>query len=428
MNEILLPGVLEKLYTYTLDNGLKIYMVPNNKTKNFYITLSTKYGSIYTNFEYNGKKYDMPKGIAHYLEHLLFNMPDGTTAHDYFSKLGANINAFTSFDITCYEVFANANFKECLSYLTEYVYTPYFTKEMVNNERGIITEEINMYEDKPGTQLMYGTYNNIFIKDERQYLVSGTVSDVKKITKEDLEICYEAFYHPENMFMIITGNFDPNEAVAIVSEVMSKKDFSKYNKPVLKFKKEPFEVKTKHFERCMNVNIPKVSVGFKVPKNAFKGLKIDERKVRLYFNLYMRVQFGITSYLRDELQSSKVITGGLSMNLLDTEDYYVEVITASTEYPDYFIKRVKETFDERDINEEDVIRKVNASVSNLIMYFDDIEGVNSQIQDDVIDFGEYMYNIYDVYKSLNIEDAREVVKRLNKHITTETIIKPLEEK
>ena len=101
MNEILLPGVLEKLYTYTLDNGLKIYMVPNNKTKNFYITLSTKYGSIYTNFEYNGKKYDMPKGIAHYLEHLLFNMPDGTTAHDYFSKLGANINAFTSFDITC---------------------------------------------------------------------------------------------------------------------------------------------------------------------------------------------------------------------------------------------------------------------------------------------------------------------------------------
>ena len=116
------------------------------------------------------------------------------------------------------------------------------------------------------------------------------------------------------------------------------------------------------------------------------------------------------------------------MNLLDTEDYYVEVIAASTEYPDYFIKRVKETFDERDINEEDVIRKVNASVSNLIMYFDDIEGVNSQIQDDVIDFGEYMYNIYDVYKSLNIEDAREVVKRLNKHITTETIIKPLEEK
>ena len=141
-------------------------MVPNYKTKNFYITLSTKYGSIYTNFEYNGKKYDMPKGIAHYLEHLLFNMPDGTTAHDYFSKLGANINAFTSFDITCYEVFANANFKECLSYLTEYVYTPYFTKEIVNNERGIITEEINMYEDKPGTQLIYGTYNNIFIKDE----------------------------------------------------------------------------------------------------------------------------------------------------------------------------------------------------------------------------------------------------------------------
>ncbi len=165
-----------------------------------------------------------------------------------------------------------------------------------------------------------------------------------------------------------------------------------------------------------------------MPKNAFKGLKINERKVRLYFNLYMRVQFGITSYLRDELQSSKVITGGLSMNLLDTLRLLCRSNSSTYKIFDYFIKRVKETFDERDINEKDVIRKVNASVSNLIMYFDDIEGVNSQIQDDVIDFGEYMYNIYDVYKSLNIEDAREVVKRLNKHITTETIIKPLEEK
>ena len=141
MNKIEIWGSKENLYKEHLDNGLDIYMVPNYNVKNFYITLNVKYGSIYNKFKYKGKNYDMPKGIAHYLEHLMFNMPEGS-AFEYFSKLGSPVNAFTSFDITCYEVFSNSKFKENLSYLVKYVYTPYFTKEMVNNERGIITISI----------------------------------------------------------------------------------------------------------------------------------------------------------------------------------------------------------------------------------------------------------------------------------------------
>lgn len=426
MKEILIPGANEKLYLYKLDNGLQVYMVPNNKTKNFYITLSTKFGSIDTKFEYKGHKYDMPKGIAHYLEHLMFNMPDGS-AHDVFSKLGASSNAFTSYDVTCYEVFANNKFKECLEYLIDYVYTPYFTKDNVANERGIITEEIKMYEDSPGSTLINGLLQNIFVSDERRYLVSGTVSDVKKITKEDIDLCYEAFYHPENMFMIITGDFDPSMAVSIITEEMKKKKFKEFVKPTLLRRKEPFKIVTDYSEKEMDLEKNKVAVGFKIPKSSFRSLKLSDSEALLYINLFTRVMFGSTSFLKEELQTSGVITGVISMNLTETSDYFVQVIASSTEFPDYFIKRVKETFALRDVTEDDVRRKVNVSVSNFIMLFDEIEAVNNQIQDDVINYGDYIYDIFNVYKSLNLETLIKVMDKLDKVLVSVFVLKPKKE-
>ena len=140
-------------------------MVPNNNVKNFYLTLSVKYGSIYNKFKIGTKTYDMPKGIAHYLEHLMFNMPD-RNAFDYFGDLGSPVNAFTSFDTTCYEVFANDKFTENLSYLIKYVYTPYFTKELVNND--------------PSLSVFLGRISAIMTVDEKNeniILYGGSASD-----------------------------------------------------------------------------------------------------------------------------------------------------------------------------------------------------------------------------------------------------------
>ena len=148
MNKVEILGTKESLYIEHLDNGLDIYMQPNDKVKNFYITLNVKYGSIYTNYKFNGEKHNDPKGIAHYLEHLMFNMPD-EDAFDHFAALGSSVNAYTSNEVTCYEVFSNSKFKENLSYLIKMVFTPYFNKELISKEKGIITEEIKMYEDDP---------------------------------------------------------------------------------------------------------------------------------------------------------------------------------------------------------------------------------------------------------------------------------------
>ncbi|MDD2208571.1 MAG: pitrilysin family protein [Bacilli bacterium] len=417
----------EYVYTETLENGLQIIMVPSDKVKNYYLTLNTKFGSIHTDFKYNGKNYKLPKGTAHFLEHLLFNMPDGTSAHDYFSKLGSSINAYTSYDITGYEVYSNNKFKENLSYLLKYVYTPYFTKELVASEKGIITEEIKMIGDNPASEIVYGMFRNIFIKDERQYLISGTVQDIKKMTADDLYLAYDAFYHPENMFLIITGNFKPEEAVAIAVDTLKDFEFPKYNKPILKEVNEPYKIQNKYLEKEMNVDKEKVTICLKIPKSNFKSLKLSDLELRLYINLIIRVNFGATSLLKEELLSGGIITNSISTFLTMTDEYIIQAIMTSTDYPDYFIKRIKETLNTLIISGDELNRKVNSSVSNLIMGFDEIEIVNGDIGEDIINYGKYITDIYSYYKDLNLETAEAVLQKMKKHLLAITILKPKEE-
>ncbi len=418
----------EYVYTETLDNGLKLIMIPNNRVKNYYLTLNVKFGSIHTNFKYDGKNMSVPKGTAHFLEHLMFNMPDGESAFEYYSRLGSNINAFTTYEYTSYEVFANSRFKDNLSYLLTYVYTPYFTKEMVNNEKGIITEEIKMINDNPSSELVYGMYKNIFIKDERQYLISGTIEDVKKISLEDISLAYGAFYHPKNMFLVITGNFIPEEAVAIAIQTMKNLKFNEYLKPVIKELKEPPKVKNEHQEKEMPVDRCKVTLGLKIPKSNFKTIKISEIELKMYLNLITRINFGSTSLLKEEMLSSGIITDSISTFLTITKDYYVLAFLASTDYSDYFLKKINEKLNNLSINEDEIARKIKSSISNLIMCFDEIEVVNSDIQDDIIAQGEYLTDIYDYYRSLNQETALEVLKKINKYTTSITILKPKSDK
>ena len=418
----------ESYYYEKMDNGLEIYLLPNNRVKNFYLTLSTKFGSIHTDFKHGNKNISLPKGTAHFLEHILFNMPDGTNAFDYYSKNGANINAFTSYDVTCYEVYANSKFKDNLSYLLKYVYTPHFTKEIIASEKGIITEEIKMISDDPSSEIVYGMYRNIFLKDERQFLISGTVSDVKKITLDDIENAYEAFYQPENMVLIITGNFKPEEASAIVSETLKDFAFSKYTAPIIKEEKEPFKVVNPYEEKLMVVDKHKVTIGLKIPKSNFKALKLSDLELRLYLNLIMRINFGATSLLKEELVSNGIIMDSISTHLTITNEYVVLALMASTDYPDYFIKKVQEKLAKLEVSTVELERKIKSTLSNLIMSFDEIENVNMDIQDDIINYGKYVNDIYDYYQNLEVETAKKVIDKLSKHLVSITILKPKEDK
>ena len=165
----------------------------------------------------------VPNGIAHYLEHLMFNMEDGT-AFDYFSKLGSSVNAFTTYDLTCYEVYSSTYFKENLEYLLDYVQTPYFTNELVNNERGIISEEIKMYDNNPNTELTYSAYKNIFVNDNRKYLISGTIDDIKDfmfVVNDDKDTPYSFTFDekPDGLESVASGDKVTVKYTGTISEV-----------------------------------------------------------------------------------------------------------------------------------------------------------------------------------------------------------------
>ena len=370
MKEIKINKTNETLYYEKLNNGLEVYIVPNKFQKNFYITFTTKFGSINTEFKTSNDKTfkKVPNGIAHYLEHLMFNMEDGT-AFDYFSKLGSSVNAYTTYNLTCYEVYSSTYFKENLNYLLDYVQTPYFTNELVNNERGIITEEIKMYDNNPNTELTYSAFKNIFVNDNRKYLISGSKEDIKKITKENLYDCYNTFYNPNNMFIIITGNVNPYETIGIIENNQNKKEFNNVN-IMNKEITEPNKINKKYEEIKMNVETNKINISYKIPRKLFKKLNLSNIELNSYISILFNILFGSTSLLQDKLISSKVIQNGININKTFTKDFIIICITTETDYPDTLIRYVEETINNIKIEEETLNRKLKVYKSNYIfLYF-----------------------------------------------------------
>ncbi len=424
MKEIKINKTNETLYYEKLNNGLEVYIVPNKFQKNFYITFTTKFGSINTEFKTSNDKTfkKVPNGIAHYLEHLMFNMEDGT-AFDYFSKLGSSVNAYTTYNLTCYEVYSSTYFKENLSYLLEYVQTPYFTNELVNNERGIITEEIKMYDNNPNTELTYSAFKNIFVNDNRKYLISGTKEDIKKITKENLYDCYNTFYNPNNMFIIITGNVNPYEAIGIIENNQNKKEFNNVN-IMNKEITEPNKINKKYEEIKMNVETNKINILYKIPRKLFKKLNLSNIEVNSYISILFNILFGSTSLLQDKLISSKVIQNGINVNKTFTKDFIIICITTETDYPDTLIRYVEETINNIKIEEETLNRKLKVYKSNYILHFDDIELVNSNIQDNIIECGNFINDYMDIYEKMNVKTINDIASSLKNIKRSILIIKP----
>lgn len=424
MKKIKLENTNEVLYYDKLDSGLEVYMLPNNNVNKFYLTLNTRFGSINTKFKYDNKEYDMPKGIAHYLEHLSFNMENGSV-FDHYSKIGSSINAFTTYDITSYNVTSNNRFKENLEYLLEYVYTPYFTKELFQSEKGVIEEEVKMYKDDPGMTIVNGTLNNVFVNDERKYLVGGTVKDVKSIKLEDVITCYNAYYNPKNMFLIITGNFNPNEALAITSEQMNKLNINNDFNVKDIYPKEPEKVNKKEEIIKMNVDKPKVSIGIKIPKNNFKNLKLDNYLLKIYISSILDINFGNTSLLLEELQKGSIVDD-LDYTVIESNDYFIVLILSSTYYPEYFKDKIIEKFNSLNIEDSDLKRVAKVNISNYILLFDSVVAVNNYIMDEVMDNNEVNTGFMNIMRNLNIDTCKKILTKLNNYDYTIFKIMPKE--
>ncbi|MCI8394244.1 MAG: insulinase family protein [Bacilli bacterium] len=420
MKKIPLKGLNEIVYYDECENGLPILLWPHEKAQGYYLTLSVKYGSLHTEFRKGNKNYQVPNGVAHFLEHLNFQEEDGD-AQTFYQKNGSDVNAFTTFLYTSYEVYGSDFLKENLEHLLDFVMTPYFDQKMVQNEKNIIVEENKMDLDNPANMLYYGMYRNLFKKDKHQYYITGEKKDILKTTLEDIQLVYDTFYHPANMFLIVTGQFNPYEVVHIVKENQKMKDFPTWTNPKFKEIKEPAKIVKEYEEIFTNVEIPKIRLGIKIPRKQFK--ESDNVKLRFLLTLILNSNFGSTSDLYEELMEQDLIVG-LSTEKTIVGDYVVIFVNAETKYPDEVIPLLKQAFQHLKMDEKTLNRKLHSAIANMVLGYDDIVEVNSGLQEQIIYYGKVLEDQKELLNSLTLEDVHNVISSIRVKEMSTMVLKP----
>ncbi len=210
----------ESLYEERLPNGLRLCVVPKQGFRSNYAVLAVDYGGAHRRFTLDGVRHETPAGVAHYLEHKMFDLPGGDNALDILTANGADPNASTGADMTAYFFSCTDRFEENLRLLLHFVSTPYFTEETVDKERGIITQEIRMGEDDPGLALYYRLLRMLYAQHPARERVAGTVESIRDITAETLHLCHRAYYSPANMVLCVEGDVDPERIAAIAREAL----------------------------------------------------------------------------------------------------------------------------------------------------------------------------------------------------------------
>ncbi|MDY3013835.1 MAG: pitrilysin family protein [Evtepia sp.] len=251
----------ETLFEETLENGLRVYVFPKPEFGKCFAFFATRYGGMDTRFQLGGQWLDTPMGIAHYLEHKMFDTPDGN-ALQKLSATGASPNAFTSTAITGYHFECTDRFYENLRILLEFVSVPYFTEESVEKEQGIIGQEIRMIEDNPSWQVYHMLLEALYQHHPVRNSVAGSVESIREITAQTLYHCHEAFYTPSNMVLCVAGNVDPEQVCAMAREILPKE--KKTPIPRDCGQQEPEEVFQRETSREMAVSAPLVQLGIKV--------------------------------------------------------------------------------------------------------------------------------------------------------------------
>ena len=320
MNRTDYPLLDERLYRHRLANGLQIIVCPRPGFQRKVAYFMTSYGSIHRKFTLDGVQYETPEGVAHYLEHKLFDLP-GRDVSEEFAALGASSNAFTSYDSTAYYFTCTEHFDACLELLLTFVSTPYFTEESVEKERGIIEQEILMYNDAPDSRVFEDMMGLLYQHHPARSSIAGTVESIGKITPQMLYLCHRAFYNPANMVLCVVGDVDP-EGVAAIAERLLPKQYRPVAVPDLGPAEKPVPAEL-FSSRQMDVAMPAFQLGFKCPLPGCLGE--DFARWELAGELASEALFGESSELYLRLYEEGLIDSSFGGGL-DTIDGLAMVV------------------------------------------------------------------------------------------------------
>ena len=428
MKAIKYPTLKETLYFEEMPNGLKVYLLPKAGFSKTYGLFSTRFGSIDTTFVplHEEKMLKVPDGIAHFLEHKMFEMQDGD-ASEAFAKLGASTNAFTSSSRTAYLFSTTSHEKECISLLLDFVQDIYLTDENVEKEKGIINQEIGMYDDDPDWRCYFGSIQNLYQNHPVKIDIAGTVETVASINKATLEKCYHTFYHPSNMMLFVVGNIDAHETMNLIRENQQQKHFSLENPIQRAIVDEPLDVDQKEAILHMDVTMPKMIVSMKI--NDILTKPQERLKRELAMNLLLDIFFAKSSTLYDEWLNEELINDSFSAQFIQERDYCFLQIGGDTLYPErlkqkifYFIEHIQEY----DIHQNDFLRLKKKTMGILISLFNSPESIANMFSRYYFE-GIMIFDLIDCLDSLTIEDLISLRKLFDLQYTSSYTILPQNE-
>ncbi|MDT9023989.1 MULTISPECIES: EF-P 5-aminopentanol modification-associated protein YfmH [Rossellomorea] len=414
MKKISFDQLQENLFYEKMSNGLDVYILPKKGFNKTYATFTTKYGSIDNHFvPLNEEEFvKVPDGIAHFLEHKLFEKEDGDVFQQ-FSRQGASANAFTSFTRTAYLFSSTTNVERNLETLIDFVQDPYFTEKTVEKEKGIIGQEITMYDDNPDWRLYFGVIQNMYKNHPVKIDIAGTIESITPITKDMLYQCYNTFYHPSNMLLFVVGSVDPDQIMNQIRSNQEKKDYEKMPEIKRRFDDEPETVAEKKQVLKMNVQSPKCLVGLKAPEPHQQGKEMLRQELSM--NVFLDMLFGKSSKYYSELYNDGLIDETFHYDYTQENGFGFLTVGGDTEKPDILAEKVQSLLlkakEQSLFTEEGLERTKKKKIGAFLRAINSPEFIANQ-------FTRYAFNEMDLFEvvptleSLKYDDIQTVASTI----------------
>jgi len=413
MNKIKVKSIDEIIYHEKLDNGLEIYIYPKKNFNTITARFVTFYGS--NDYEFvpinkkNIKTY--PLGIAHFLEHKIFESSDNSNIFEKFEKYGASVNAFTNHEITCYYFSTTKNVGKCLNLLLDFVQSPYFTDENVEKEKGIINQEINMTGDDIGRFVFEKMFYNALVNLPDKNKTIGTKESIDKITKEDLYDNYNAFYNPSNMILTISGDVNVKKIIDLVKNNQAKKEFEKIDKIVKKEYKEPSKVNKEYELIKKKVAIPRLSLCYKFKTDKLSGS--EKYTYSLFLFMFLEMKFSDITSFDKMLIDKKIINSVLYYYSKIFEDTVLISFETDIINEKEFNKEVDKKLKDNvyDKSKFELLKK--AYLASVVRAYESPSSIAAIIHHDISTYGKFIDNAYDLIRDFSYEKFLSMISTID---------------
>lgn len=401
----------EKMYIEKLENGLTVIIFPRSTTRKKYVMWGVNFGSIDNHFinPDSEEEITIPDGVAHFLEHKMFEQKNGKNSLDTLSALGVEANAYTTNDYTTYLFECTDNFYEALDELMDYVQNPYYTDENVEKEKGIIAQEINMYDDSPNWKVYLNAMKCIYKNNPVRIDIAGTVDSISGINKEMLYSCYNTFYTPSNMLMVVTGDFIPENLINEIKKRIIKNE----NKGEIKriYPEEPEEINKRQNTQNMDVNNPIFVIAY---KDKVLENKTEQIKKHIAIEIILNILLGKSSESYKEIYEEGLIIGGLDLDYEFSKEYAHIVISGGSKNPEKIREKLNNKVNEikqYGINEENFQRIRKKVYGSYIMEYNDVGDIARMIMSDYfkgINSFDYIQN----YNQVSLDYTNKILKEV----------------